>query len=193
MSATIRTSSNLRGIKGLSQKVKKRVIANVGIVDNPEIAKYAVYNEYGWVQRVTPRQAGFFRHNFGINLTPNNTLMSPPRPFLRATAGAKRKAWEETMSKSIKSVGIDNYEKAVEMTARVAQADIQETIKNNGAEGQKFPDRSDLTLQIYAQQEALTHKGNKRKISNDSGTARRQALLKTGAMLGAIGYEIQKG
>lgn len=107
MTSVVRVKSNLCVIKQISQQIRRRIVANVGIIDNPEIAQYAVYNGYGWVQRVTPRQAGFFRHNFGINLKPNNTLMSPPRPFFRATIRAKRREWEETMSKSIKSVGID--------------------------------------------------------------------------------------
>nr|DAH90065.1 MAG TPA: virion morphogenesis protein [Caudoviricetes sp.] len=188
------------------EKLKRATAQNyealIGIIDNPEIAKYAAYNEFGWVQTVTPKQSAYLSGLLGYNtkvngfgeapVKPGSTLLNPPRPFLRATAKEKQSEWTNTLAKLIKGkTGVLNVAQAVEMMARQAQVDVQTTIKNNGTEKEKFPDRSPLTLKLYDAKDRTTAKGRKRKIESDSGSGRKQALFKTGKMLGAIGYEVK--
>lgn len=164
----------------------------VGIWGNPEIATYATYNEFGWVQRVTGRQAGYLNFHYGLDLKPGYTLQSPPRPFMRATAAAKQKKWTKTLKAGIQHYGLTNIYKALAATGRIAQIDIQQTIQNNGVVGgEAFPDRSPMTLEIYAVKDALTASGRKRKIESDSGTGRDKALFLSGTLLQSIGYEIK--
>lgn len=174
-----------------AEKVSPELRAKIGIWGDEKLASIASYNEYGWVQDVTPEQSYFLNKSFGVYVKPGNTLSSPPRPFFRATVRSSGKKWQEIISKALKRYGIDKAEKALDMAARVAQTDIQETINNNGTKEERFPDRSPLTLAIYASQDSVTAKGNKRKISSTSGSARSQALVKTGKMLNSIQYEIE--
>ena len=184
---------NPGALKKIADAVPKKMSVKVGIIDNPEIAEYASYNEFGWVQRVTAKQSGFFKHEFGIDIEPFKTVLSaPPRPFLRATASAKSDEWSQIFAEALKQLGVKNMRKAALLMARQAQTDVQETIRNNGTKDEKFEDRSELTAKIYAAKDALTAKGKKRKRERDSGSAREKALVKTGALLSAIGYEIEE-
>lgn len=190
--ATIKVTIKGKGsLSNEANKVPPELIAKVGIMGDEDMATIASYNEFGWVQSVTPKQSYFLNENFGVNVKPGYTLSSPPRPFFRATAKSKGKEWQSTLSKAIKSLGLNKLEKAIELAARQAQSDIQETIQNNGTKEERFPDRSSLTLAIYASQDSLTARGNKRNIESTSGSARSQALVKTGKMLNAIQYEIE--
>lgn len=164
---------------------------SVGIIDNPEIATYATYNEFGWVQRVTGKQSTFLLKNFGLDVQIGATLMAPPRPFMRATYAAKIGEWNQTLRSMLKGKGLYDPRQALEMVGRQAQVDIQETIKNGGVDGMTFPERSPLTLAIYQALDAETSSGNERRIEGDSGSARSKPLLKSGKMLGAIGYQIR--
>lgn len=175
--------------EAIPQQPKKVV---VGIWDNPEIATYATYNEFGWTQRVTGRQAGYLNFHYGLDLKPGYTLQSPPRPFMRATAAAKQKKWTKTLKAGIQHYGLTNIYKALAATGRIAQIDIQQTIQNNGVVGgEVFPDRSPMTLEIYAVKDALTASGRKRRIEADSGSGRKKALMKTGNLQKAIAFEVR--
>ena len=173
------------------REASKATIA-VGVLGNPEVATYASYNEFGWVQRVTPKQAHFLNKTYGLTLNPGYTLMSPPRPFLRSTARDSAKDWANTLGKGIRVLGPEKIEEALLLVGRQAQVDVQKTIKNAGTDKEKFPLRSPMTMQIYQVKDAETAKGNKRNIERGSGSARPQALFKTGVLLGAIGYELRK-
>ena len=202
----IKVTRNLNGLKRLLNKVPERVTAKVGIIDNPDVARYAVFNEYGWVQRVTGAQSLFLRGALGqpvptvggkpqwssAAIKPGSTLMSPPRPFLRATARDCSADWQKQARQILEAVGPLGAEQAVLHMARQAQVDVQETIRNNGTAKEKFPDRSPLTLALYESWDGVSSKGRKRKISGDSGSKRSQALIKTGTLLGAIGYQVEK-
>lgn len=193
MPVTVKVKGDLSKLKALASKIPTAARVKIGIIDNPEVATYAAYNEYGWVQRVTPRQSGFLRNNFKVDVMPGMTLMSPPRPFLRATAKAKSEEWTKTFAEGVQALGIERANKVLELVGRQAQVDVQETIKNNGTGGERFPERSDLTMAIYAEKDAKTEKGRKRKISGTSGSGRTQALVRSGVLLGSIGYEVENG
>ena len=70
--------------------------------------------------------------------------------------------------------------------------DVQETIKNNGTDKQKFPDRSPLTKELYEGKFSTTSSGRKRKIESDSGAGRDKALFLSGTLLQSIRYEIKR-
>lgn len=191
MAIVAKVKGDLGKLKALADKIPRAARVKIGVIDDPDIAKYAAYNEFGWVQRVTGRQSGFLRNNFGVNVMPGYTLSSPPRPFLRATATDKAGEWKKTLGDGIAALGVDHIPKVLEAVGRQAQADVQSTIKNNGTGKTKFPERSDLTLQIYEAKDAQTSKGRKRRIESGSGSQRRQALFKTGTLLSAIAYEVE--
>ena len=202
----VKVTRNLNGLKKLLEKVPERVTAKVGIIDNPDVAKYATYNEYGWVQRVTGAQSLFLSGALGrpvpmvggkpqwsaAAVKPGSTLTSPPRPFLRATVRDCYQDWQKQAKQILQVVGPTGVEKSVLYMARLAQVDVQETIRNNGTPREKFPERSPLTLALYEAWDGVSSKGRKRKISGDSGSKRSQALIKTGTLLGAIGYQVEK-
>lgn len=188
MSITIRCKGDFKKIMERLNDIPKHAEAKIGVFD-ADIAEYAAYNEFGWAQQVTGRQSSYLRHAFGVNVREGNTLMSPPRPFLRATASAKAEQWAKTFRDGM-AHGVP-FRVALEAVARQAQVDIQQTIIHNGVDGgQKFPKRSPLTLAIYAAKDANTPSGRKRKIEGDSGSARDDALYKTGALLHAISYKL---
>lgn len=183
---------NPGALQKIADAIPKKASVKVGIIDNPEIATYGAYNEFGWVQRTTPKQRRFLGKEFDVHLKKGTILMNPPRPFLRATASAKSEDWSEIFSESLKRLGIKNFRQAAKIMARQAQADVQLTIRNNGTDQEPFPDRSGMTAKIYAVKDERTAKGKKRKRERDSGSASEKALVKTGALLSAIGYEIEE-
>ena len=166
--------------------------AVIGITD-PEVATYATYNEYGWVQRTTKKQAGYFLNHFGMMLKPGTPLRSPPRPFMRATFADEVGHWQKILAEGLKHHGLKNARSALEVMARQAQVDIQETIKNNGSRTQKFPDRSLFTMMLYDIKDDKTPRGKLRDRSADSGSGREKSLVKIGTMLHSVGYEIREG
>ena len=74
-------------------KQSQNMNVKVGILDDPKTAKYASCVEYGWTQRVTPKQSYAFRAWWGINLRVGTVISSPPRPFLRGTLYANEFNW----------------------------------------------------------------------------------------------------
>ena len=62
----------------------------VGITD-PSVARYAAYQEYGWVQQVTPKQHAWFGAHAGWDKAPKpgSVLVLVPRPFMHSTFLAK--------------------------------------------------------------------------------------------------------
>ena len=73
----------------VQQQLNSAQKVEVGIIDDAEVATYASYVEFGWVQRVTAKQAGWFIGQ-GVDHPPKvgSALVNPARPFLRATAAA---------------------------------------------------------------------------------------------------------
>lgn len=189
---SVKNAETIKKLATLAKPAEKGTAFKVGIIDDPEVATYAAYNEFGWVQQVTNKQQWWFR-GWHIENPPKegNALMSPPRPFLRGTAEAKKDEWRNLIAEGISTLGLQALPQIIEDTARQAQVDVQETIKNNGTDKEKFPARSPLTLELYKAKYGTTAKGRPRKIEPDSGAAREQALFLSGALLQSIGYEIK--
>lgn len=198
---SVKNAETIKKLATLAKPAEKGTAFKVGIIDDPEVATYAAYNEFGWVQRVTPKQSVYLsgRLNYSVKkngfanapIKPGMTLSSPPRPFLRGTADAKKEEWRDLIAQGIKTIGVQQLPKIIELVARQAQVDVQETIKNNGTDKQKFPDRSPLTKELYAGKFSTTSSGRKRKIEGDSGAGRDKALFLSGTLLQSIGYEIK--
>lgn len=160
----------------------------VGIIDDKEIATYATYVEYGWVQRVTKKQAYWFSKQ-GLSKAPSagSALVCPPRPFFRSTLAAKAEDWAEIGAEALKaSDGTKDVNKALITVGEVAQADIKETIVRGGIGDEQFERRAPLTMELYENQSANKRKDGTGHISGD------KPLMKTGAMLRAIGYQLVK-
>lgn len=198
---SVKNADALRKLAETAKPAKSKISFKVGIIDDPEVATYAAYNEFGWVQQVTRKQSAFLSGVLGYDVKsrgfenapfkPGNTLSSPPRPFLRSTASAKKEEWRDTIAEGISTLGIKALPQIIELTARQAQVDVQETIKNNGTDKEKFPARSPVTLELYRAMHGTTAKGNARSFESDSGAGREQALLLSGTLLQSIGYEIK--
>ena len=174
----------------------------VGILNDEEIATYGYYVHEGYDWHATRKQAAYLSGLLGYDVKKQgfknapvkvgSYFLHPPRPFLRATAISKEKEWANFLADEIKRLGIDNLDAAMVSLGERAAEDVQKTIDNNGVDSETFPDRSELTLKIYAAQKAVTANGRKRKIEADSGNARKKALIRSGAMRGAITYELRK-
>lgn len=177
--------------KDMLQSIGTAQKAEVGISDE-SIAQYAVYQEYGWVQRVTGKQAAWFA-NQGVNHPPRpgNSLVLPPRPFFRATIDACSEDWSKLFVRTLKALGPDEFLTALQLTAQKAAEDFRDTVRNGGTSKVKFEDRAPLTMELYQQQSATTSKGNARRI-NGGNVSTTQPLVKTGAMLNAIGWNLKK-
>lgn len=198
---SVKNADALRKLAEIAKPAETKTSFKVGIIDDPEVATYAAYNEFGWVQQVTRKQSAFLSGVLGYDVKsrgfenapfkPGNTLSSPPRPFLRGTASAKKDEWRDMIAEGISTLGVKALPQIMELTARQAQVDVQETIKNNGTDKEKFPARSPVTLELYKAMYGTTAKGRPRKIESDSGMAREQALFLSGTLLQSIGYEIK--
>lgn len=192
--------SNLKELNDLIKKVPKRVTAKVGIFDR-SVAEYAAYNEYGWVQRVTWKQAEYLSGVLGHDvktmgmknapIKPGYTLKNPPRPFLRATARDCAEKWRQKANERIELHGPKRLRKALQEVAKEAVADIQATINNNGTSKERFPDRSPLTLELYKNNYRFTASGKKRRRQKGAGSTSTKALVDSAKMLHAVGYELE--
>ena len=167
------------------QKAKGHSVA-VGITD-PAIATYAAYNEFGWVQAVTPKQQAYFTPQLG-EYAPRagNSLVSPPRPFMHATFVAKHERWTKIAKKAPKVLGITDTEKLLSLLGQEAVSDIKQTIKNAGTEGQSFAPRAPMTMALHESQTAG------KKTDGTGGASGSKPLTLSGRMIGSIHYEIEK-
>lgn len=186
---------------GKLKNAKKRCRAKIGFPNNPEMSAIATYNEFGWVQRVTPAQATYLSGRLGYDtvrlgfenapIKPNSTLSSPPRPFLRSTLRAQADAWKAEVGNGIKALGLSGLPAVMQTVGGDAATDVRETIKKGGTRLEQFPERSELTMLLYSAQDSHTQGGNKRKIERDSGDGTRKPLRRSSAMLNAVGFEVE--
>lgn len=179
-------------IQLVCERVRKKVmssleeasVAHVGIIDDPEMATIASYQEYGWVQRVTARQAGWFRRQLGSGPKVGTALVLQPRPFFRGTIAAESKNWAGTYRQALKVYGPDNAYKALLVTAIKASEDIKATMINGGTSDGKFHDRKPLTQALYSAQAGGREKDGTGNIEGP------KPLIKSGALLNSIGYQL---
>ena len=171
------------------RKAPEPMSVNVGIINNPRVAQYAAYLEYGWIQKVTGRQAAWFKAKLGENAPKKGAiLILPPRPIFGATKREHANKWLNLVRASITSAhGRLDDERILARVGAVAAQDIKDTIAHNGTQSEKFANRSSLTLALLAES-ASGH-----KTDATGGSSRAQALVRTGALIGSIGYRIEKG
>lgn len=196
----IRRTTKGGGLKALEQQAKEAhgLVSDVGVTsksnsvlpkksekDKPlTMAQLAQILERGWVQRISAKQVGFFRHNFGITLKRNNTLTLPPRPFLNLTAQKKMKQWVRIYINAVKGGYVPI--KALSMASQTAVEDVRETIDNGGVGGTRFKKRSPMTMELYRQ------KTQGIKVEEDAGYGTTTPLKAKGALRNSMAYLIHK-
>lgn len=178
------------------KKLKATVGVDAGAVESNGLptSELALYLEYGWVQRVTPKQTGFFWAH-GLNV--RNTLTLPPRPTFAHTAALNHKKWEKLGAKLLTNKNFALNPMAVALNAldlvcQVAQGDIQETITTNGHG--TFAPRSPLTVAMYSAPYWGRTGGevrNKKNTSAKNTSMNSKALVYKGDFLRSITYEIE--
>lgn len=165
-------------------KQQQNMNVKVGILDDPDVAKYASCVEFGWTQRVTPKQHYAFAQWWGINLPINTVLHNPPRPFLRGTLWHYSHMWAVQGVNMLIRNGF-NMEIALAYMGQIAGQNVQETIAGGGvqAAGQSFDIRSEFTMHVYG-------------LRGGDGTGNvntTRPMVLTGKMLGSITYRVDRG
>lgn len=157
----------------------------VGITDS-QVATYASYQEFGWVQRVTPKQRGWLGYHAGWDKAPKvgASLVLKPRPFMHSTFLAKNKRWMQIAKNTPRVMGIYDTEKLLALVGAEAVSDIQATIKAGGNEVMTFEERHPLTMAIYAQR-AQGH-----RTDGAGGISVKKPLTLSGRMTGSVHFEI---
>lgn len=171
------------------KKAKEPMSVNVGIINNPQVAKYAAYLEYGWVQTVTGKQAKWFRAQLGDDAPKRGSvLIMPPRPIFAATKRACGDKWANYVKTAIStSNGRVDTEKLLAAVGTIAAGDIRNTIAHNGTADERFADRAPLTLALLSKQ-AEGH-----RTDGSGSLSRSQALVRSHALINSIHYQIVKG
>lgn len=161
--------------KALSRLAQdKKIMVRAGVLEGAKntagesVAKYAAYNEFGAVVRVTPKMKAFFRYRFGVNLK-KETLVIPARPFMRRTLEKHRQAWVNGVAALLKN-GCTSQDTLQQVGKRMAD-DIQAQIMSN-----MDPANSGLTT----------------KIKNERESGRAGTLVNTGTLVRSINYEVEK-
>lgn len=172
------------------KQVKVGIEAGATYPNGTAVSEVAAFLEYGWVQKVTGKQAGWFRGQ-GVHVKPGATLFCPPRPFFSATVLAKSERWKKIGSKLAQ--GITQNPEAVAQRALIgmgqtAQQDIQDAVLDGAVEGTSFAPRADLTMLLYEQQ-----LDGHRTDGTPNNMETRQPLKKTGILAGAIAFDIEDG
>ena len=192
------TSNTDRLLKELAQvqKLEAKVGVDAGAVEHngTPTSEIALYLEYGWVQRVTAKQTGFF---WGHGLNVRNTLNMPPRPTFAYTAKRNHDKWEKLGAKVLGSSEfalkpLATAIRALNTVCLVAQSDVQETITTNGHGS--FAPRAPLTIAMYSGgywSNASGEVRNKRNVSAKNTSMNTKALVYKGDFLRSITYEIK--
>lgn len=195
MSASV--SIDLKNLKKLGEDLEKacRTVCTVGIKDmkganGVSTQEYSVYLEYGWVQRVTPKQAGYLRGVSGVNVPIGATLSNPPRPFFRGTKEAEGEKWLKVLKNAVAYYQTEDiftaHQKALNMVGLLATQDIQQTLINGGTSKMKFAKRSPLTQAI------LAGRANGHQSDGSGTTASAQAGNLSGMLVKSVGFEIEQ-
>ena len=179
---SIKSRKGIERILEAARKTGTRSYVEIGLKDQ-KMATIASYLEFGWVQTVTRKQFGYFAQNYGMAIPPGSHLVNPPRPFLRGTLAAEGHNWSKLFKAVIKARGLEAVQTGLLMVGERAQQDVMQTINNNGTSRYKFPDRSPMTMALYALDSSEVAKRD-----GTGGQDRRQALVKTGVLHKSIGY-----
>lgn len=187
---------DIKGLIKLKQEVQRaaKQVAKVGVLagatypSGTKVSQVVEFLEFGWDQPVTPKQRGWFAAH-GIYLKNGTALRCPPRPFFRATFTAKEKTWRQKGNAALKGLErnpVSKIQKALVMLGLTAQQDLQDSILNGAVEGEKFAERSELTLRLYATQ-AKGHRMD--DTPNQTTTAK--PLYRSGLLASSIAFDIE--
>ena len=199
MSCTVKLNLNARSIadkiieQAKANALKRYVHVGINSAEGvrpygdgeTNVASVAQYLEYGWVQRVTKKQSGWFFGVNGLSVTPGSVLFMPPRPFLRSTLRHRADDWVEVFHNAFMRHQGD-LELALAEVGMIAANDVQQTIVNAGIDGEQFPRRSPLTQKLYEiyQQDHKTD-----GLGNLSGD---KPLVSSGLLLASISYQLDR-
>lgn len=158
------------------------VLVRVGITSET-VAKYAEYLEHGWTQIVTPAQAGWLGAH-GVHVTPGSRLVMVPRPVFARTAAQNREKWTRIVTNIARrqSPRIDPRQ----IAAFIGEV-MRDDVKTQIATADGMAPRKSATLAIYSAEMDMTG----HSASGTAGMTRTQPLVKTGAYLGSIDFEIR--
>lgn len=175
----------LTGGSGSASTASGGVTVYVGLTD-AEIARYAEYLEFGWSQMVdAARQSGYLNSR-GLRVKPGSILVCPPRPSFGMAAEKNRDKWRRvTQNMARAQMPNLNIRQIAAMLGQVARDDVKTQIAT--AEG--MPPRSPATLVLYAHEMASSG----HSASGTAGMTQTKPLVKTGAMLGHVDFEIRDG
>lgn len=189
MGIKVDSEAVLKHIKRIRKRYDSKDAERVEIgVTDRDIAEYATYVEYGWVQRVTVKQQKWFRAQ-GIEHPPKAgaALVNPPRPFLRGTMKAEGKKWIKVLQRALKRDFSPTQ--ALALVGEQASQDVRTTIARGGTSEEKFPERSGITMELYSPPKS------KRKLGKNQaavgGATRTQPLVLTGKLLNAIRFDVK--
>lgn len=194
MPVSVKRSGKLKSILAMlkaegNQHVEVGIFEGAKTADGKPMAEIATYLEYGWVQRITKAQAGYFGATYGIHLKPGNTLYLPPRPMFRGTYAAEAQKWAKIGSKAV--LYYNSVTKALETVGMMAKNDIQQTIVSGGTSSERFPRRSPLTMALLGQN-MKGHKANGKNLVGGGASATDKPLVLTGRLLNSIDFRIVK-
>lgn len=160
-------------------------------IKDPEVATYANYVEFGWVQAVTPNQRKWFGRQ-GIHVKEGNMLVNPPRPFFYGTVEANRERWQKLMRKNAETLfkraghNMTALTQTLMSCGMLAVQDIQDTVLNGKiTNGDELERRAPITMELYAN-DANEHGTD--NTPNQSTTDK--PLYHSGRLAASIGYDI---
>lgn len=186
MGIKVQSSGLEKHFKTMARKLENGAKSvEIGVTD-AAVAPYATYVEYGWVQRVTPKQHKWFiRQGVRNPPKPGSSLVNPPRPFLRGTLTAEGDKWRGIIAAALKKNL--NATTALKLAGTQAAQDVRETIRKGGTRTQQFPERSPLTMELINPAKGKTRKG---KASKANATTTKPLML-TGRLLNSIHFEVK--
>lgn len=174
--------------KKLASQLKDGQHVNVGVNNNSEVATYATYLEYGWTQRVTSKQAAFFKATLGYENAPKegSILVMPARPTFHSTATLRAKPWADIVGAIIRNAkGSYNSSTILTTVGSVAMSDIKQTIAQGGTSEQAFAPRSPLTMRM------LEYRARSTGHAVGGNSATTKPLVLSGKFLNSITYQIE--
>lgn len=191
---TVTIKGDLTKFKELAQFCEKarKTAVKVHITD-PDVATYANYLEWGWVQAVTPKQRNWFGVQ-GFHLKEGAMLVNPPRPFFYGTVDANRERWLKTLHAAAEDLfhksgyNLTTLNQALLRCGMLAAQDIRDTVINGQiTNGEKLERRSDLTMAMYA---GAAERGRHKTDKTPNQTTTAKPMYKTGRLAASIGFDI---
>lgn len=190
---------DIQKLKKLKRDIRKasKQIVKVGVLDGAtypsgiKVSKVAEFIEFGWVQPVTAKQHRWFAGH-GVFLRSGTALRSPPRPVFQTVLNAKGKSWKKAgndVLKGLENSPLNKIQQALTTLGLKAQQDLQDAIINGAVDGEKFAERSEVTLLLYS---GDAKKGKHKMDSTPNQTTTRKPLYRTGLLASSIAFNIEE-